>query len=189
MGSPSPPFNFKYQSAASKGDKGEGREVTGSRSYAKDFQHDSVGHLRALFRVPHTTELRKILKIFTEGESEADRREEALFSLPSTWPYEQRLSEKKTCTHENCNSYHHPMMHGAPRMSWSPSPQPDKKTRPISTTTTPTTPKVSFPPPPPNGKKGKKLLHQASIDWTGPVSRRETEGRSKWPLVHYLRFG
>lgn len=48
-----------------------------------------------MLRVAHTTELRKVLKIVTEGESGADRREEALFSLPSTWPYEQKLYREK----------------------------------------------------------------------------------------------
>jgi hypothetical protein len=66
---------------------------------------------------------------------------------------------KITCTHENCKSYHHPMMHGAPRMPWPPSSQPDKKkahlgpasttavsTTPTSVTPASTTSKVSFSP-------------------------------------------
>lgn len=27
--------------------------------------------------------------------------------------------QQKPCTHENCKSYHHPLMHGAPRVTWS----------------------------------------------------------------------
>jgi hypothetical protein len=32
-------------------------------------------------------------------------------------------SQENPCTYENCKSYHHPMMHGAPRVSWPPSTQ------------------------------------------------------------------
>lgn len=47
------------------------KEETSSRFSATDFKHDSAKHVCTLLRIAHTTDLRKILKIVTEGESGA----------------------------------------------------------------------------------------------------------------------
>ena len=56
-------------------------------------------------------------------------------------------STKKPCTQENCKSFNHPMMHGAPRVSWTPSTEATKTTTTASSTTKDLT-------PPPILKKG-----------------------------------
>lgn len=78
------------------------------------------------------------------------------------------------------------MMHGAPRTTWLPSPQPENKTTPVYITPASETPKVSFPLPILKGGKSNCIKRASTGEVQGPVNRGEAEGRKiGLPFVTY----